>query len=50
MKKLLILIAIAFVACNSPKDPPDEQLYKQLKAEQAKRDSLNNIATIKIKS
>jgi hypothetical protein len=47
MKKLITLIAIstaAFIACNDPKDPPDEGATKAMQAHAdslAKVDSLN---------
>lgn len=46
MKKILVLIAIvstSFLACNDPKDPPDDQIMKIV---QAHADSLKKVDSL----
>jgi len=45
MKKILLALAMitAFIACNDPKDPPDENFLKAIIAEQSKKDSLDKL-------
>ena len=44
MKTLILLIAIFFISCNDPKDPPDDGFMMAVRADSLARvDSLSNI-------